>query len=469
MLYLNLNKQQGRSICQQIYEQIQNMILNGELKAGEKLASTREMARVLNVSRNTVITAYEMLASEGFVISIPGCGVFVNQGAEFPKAPETLIDYNASAFSIAEYKQDHISFDSGTPALELFPRHKWNRIASQIFREAPISVFGYDYPQGRPELRKTLAAYLKKTRGINCHPDQIIITAGAKQALTLVAKCLLHEESEVWIEDPSNRNVKKIFSYHTSNITPIPVDHEGIQTHMLPKNRKPAFIFVTPSHQFPMGGILSIQRRLELIRCIQEMCCYIVEDDYDSEFKYKGLPINSLYSHDHERVIYIGTFSKILFPSLRLGYIVLPFSLVEQFREWKRLTDHHSNSLNQLALMRFMESGELERHILRMKKVYLKRRNYLIEKIHEYFPNAVRVIGEAAGMHIVTEFSKVNFSPKIIEGIKKANVNVIPVEDHAIVKGRHKHQIILGYAHLEPSEIEQGLSRLKNVIDLSTT
>lgn len=464
MLYLNIKKEFGSSLIKQIYDQIRNMVLNGELKAGEKLSSTREMAQVLNVSRNTVMTAYDMLIAEGYITSVPSSGLFIAQGIKFEKLPEKVIDYNVTAFSSQELAEDTISFHSGTPALDLFPRNKWNKIASRAFKEAPASALGYDYPQGRPELRNTLAAYLKKTRGINCHPDQIIITTGTKQGLSLVAKCLLQPSSEAWIEDPSNENVRQIFLYHTNHIIPIAVDDQGIRPELFPTHSSPILIFVTPSHQVPLGGILSIQRRLELIRYARKTGCFILEDDYDSEFRYKGLPVSSLQELDDERVIYIGSFSKVLFPSLRLGYLVLPDALIEQCRELKRLGDHHTNSINQLALLRFIESGEMERHIARMKKIYHKRRDCLITRLNANFPGKVRILGEMAGLHVVAEFSDVVFTPDLMLQIEKAGVNIIPVEEHAVTKGNHKNQIILGYAHLCETDIENGLLRLKKVL-----
>jgi GntR family transcriptional regulator / MocR family aminotransferase len=466
MLYLNLEKTAGNSFIKQIYEQIRKMILDGDLKENEKLPSTRELAQRLSVSRTTIITSYEMLMSEGLANSKPGSGIFVSHGANFARKINSVQDYNLTAFSASKLAENTIHFHSGTPAVDLFPRNKWIKLSSQAFKEAPVSALGYDYPNGRPEFRNTLAAYLKRTRGINCHPDQIIVTTGAKQGLTLIAKCLLDSRKEVWIEDPTNVNVRKIFSYHTANITPIAVDHKGIRPELFPKDRCPALIFVTPSHQFPMGGILPIQRRLDLIRYAEKNNCLIIEDDYDSEFRYKGLPTNSLQELDSDKVIYVGTFSKTLFPSVRLGYLVLPRLLVDRCTELKRLLDHHSNSLNQLAMMRFIDSGELERHIVRMNKIYARRRDQLIAALKTYFPNEVRVLGEAAGLHIVAEFAGTFFSPELIKKLEKAGVGVIAVEEHSIIKGKHLNQIILGYAHLTQEDIEKGLSRLKQVLDL---
>lgn len=464
MLYLNIKKEKKRSYTKQIYKEIREKILKGELQEGEALPSTRELSVELAVSRNTVLNAYDMLVSEGFVHSVPGSGFYVKQGLQAVWHPAKVSQDQTASLSDDRIFQTIISFDSGIPALDLFPRNKWNTFTSRAFRDAPVSALGYDDPQGRPELRSVLAAYLKKVRGIECDPDQIIITAGAKQGLTLVAKCLLNCDSKVLLEDPSNRNVKQIFSYHTRHITPVPVDQEGIITDLLPKNMRPALLLVTPSHQFPLGGILTIRRRLELVKYARESGCYLVEDDYDSEFRYDGAPVNSLYELDPERVIYIGTFSKILYPSLRLGYIVLPPQLIMQFREWKRLGDHHTNSVSQLALMRFIESGDLERHIRHMKKVYRNRRDLLLELLDQYFPNQYRVLGDSAGMHMILDLSGIEFSPDLVQQIRDSGVYVVPVEEHSLMKGLHLNQIIMGYAHLTRQDMELGLQRIRSAI-----
>lgn len=465
MLYINIKKEEKRSYSMQIYKEIREKILKGELREGAALPSTRELSIELSISRNTALTAYDMLVSEGFVHSVPGSGIYVKQGIQASWQPTKVSNNRTAVLSDDRISQNMISFDSGIPALDLFPRNKWNTFTSRAFRDAPVSALGYDDPQGRPELRCILSAYLKKVRGIECDPDQIIITAGAKQGLTLVAKCLLDCSCEVLLEDPSNRNVNQIFSYHTKHITPVPVDQEGIIIDQLPKNMRPALLFTTPSHQFPMGGILTIQRRLELIKYARESGCYLVEDDYDSEFRYDGAPVNSLYELDPERVIYIGTFSKILYPSLRLGNIVLPPQLVRIFREWKRLGDHHTNSVSQLALMRFIESGDLERHIRHMKKVYRNRRDLLLELLGQYFPNQFQVFGDSAGMHLILHLSGTEFSPDLVQRINDSGVYVVPVEEHSITKGLHLNQIIMGYAHLTLQDMELGLQRIRSAID----
>jgi GntR family transcriptional regulator/MocR family aminotransferase len=236
---------------------------------------------------------------------------------------------------------------------------------------------------------------------------------------------------------------------------------------LFPNDRKPALIFVTPSHQFPMGGTLSVKRRLELVEFARKNGCFILEDDYDSEFTYEGFPSNSLFEFDTEHVIYAGTFSKIMFPSLRLGYLVVPNELVLQIRKWKRLSDHHSNSIYQLALMRFIESGDLERHIHRMKRVYKKRRDNLLSLLQVYFGEKVKIYGFNAGMHIVAEFEDIVFTEEIIQHLLKCGIYVVPVEKHSILKGNHSNQIILGYAQLDYEDMVKGLEILKTRLNYS--
>lgn len=464
MLWISLDKKLNISLTNQIYSQIRHKILYGELKQKEKLPSSRELAGILNVSRNIVLNSYDILASEGYIDIVPNSGAYVALKAPLVKLDNTFEDYTITSLTTQPVDETKVNFDSGTPAVDLFPRKKWSRILEKVYNDAPCSAFGYDYPEGRPELREALAKYLKKTRGINCLPEQIIITSGAKQSITLIGKCLLSAEKEVWIEDPTNLNVLKIFTYHTNLIHPVEVDKEGIRTEMLSPNGTPAIVFVTPSHQYPLGGILSVQRRIELIEFSRKTGCYIVEDDYDSEFRYEGSPISSIQEFDNNRVIYIGTFSKIMFPSLRLGYLVLPYDLINIFREWKRLGDHHSNSLNQLALMKYIESRDLEKHIAAMKKVYRRRRDYLVECLYANFENKIQILGKSAGMHLVVEFKNVNFTPELLNQIKDSGVCLTSVEELSIVKGRHLNQLMLGYAHLSETQILNGVQGIKNAV-----
>lgn len=466
MFYIDLDKTRKRSYALQIYSKIREMILSGELPAGEPLPSSRDLSQELSVARNTVLAAYDMLVSEGAVYSIAGSGYFVLSGVKNNPRRTFAEDQQTASLSDMVIADGMINFDSGLPALDLFPREKWNRTVSNAFMDAPVSALGYDDPQGRQEFRDVLCSYIKRTRGISCTPEQIIVTSGAKQGLSLTAKCLLNAESEVWIEDPTNANVKQIFLYHTNRIVPFEVDAHGILPEQFPKDGKPDLIFITPSHQFPMGGILPLPRRIALTEFARRSGAYLLEDDYDSAFTYDGQPLNSLFELDDERVIHVGTFSKVLFPSIRLGYLVVPKHLVSRMRELKRLSDHHSNSVYQLALMRFIENGDLDRHIRRMKKEYQKRLDLLIELLHEYFGSQVSIHGASAGMHIVAEFDNVEFTEQRINELLNSGVYVVPVERHSLTKGSHANQIIMGYAGLTRDDLIFGLDILKKAISV---
>jgi Transcriptional regulators containing a DNA-binding HTH domain and an aminotransferase domain (MocR family) and their eukaryotic orthologs len=464
MLYLELDRMRTRSYTKQIYTQIRKKIISGVLRANEKLQSTRELSKDLSVARNTVLNAYDMLLAEGLIYSMQGAGFFVSPQVAYEYCPSIIEDLSSTSLSDLRLKTDVINFDSGMPALDLFPKSKWNHVSSAALNEAPISALGYDDPQGRLELREVLSRYLKRSRGIECKPEQIIVTSGTKQGITLVAKCLLNAESEVWIENPTNDNVRQIFSYHTEKLLPLEVDEEGIIPDLFPTDRKPNLIFATPSHQFPLGGILSAKRRFELINFARQSNAFILEDDYDSEFTYEGPTPNSLFELDSERVIYAGTFSKTMFPSIRLGYLVVPPALIPQIRKWKRLADHNSNSIYQLALMRFIESGELERHIRRMKREYRRRRDNLIILLQEYFGEKVKIYGTRAGMHLVAEFKDIVFNVEIINAMLESGIYIVPVENHSAVKGIHTNQIILGYAQLSRENMVRGLEMLKAAV-----
>jgi len=451
-------------LIRQVYEQVRTQILCGTLQAGAQLPSTRALAASLHVSRNVILEAYDQLLAEGYIESRAGSGTYVAEGTHFIEeqhAPERL-----AQTVHAQQKEDNlIDFRSGLPALDLFPRKQWSQIAQHVYAEIAPSAFGYDNPEGRIELRTVLARYLLRTRGVRCQPEQILILSGAAQAISLLTRLLVSTRNKIILEDPVTYGIQVILSSSDAQLMPIPVDERGMRTDMLPPvDQHASFILVTPSHQFPLGGILSVQRRIQLLQFARASGCYVVEDDYDSEFRYTGSPISSLQSLEPGRVIYVGTFSKILSPALRLGYMILPEELIERCRHIKQLTDLHSPSLEQLVLARFIDAGHLERHIARMKRLYQRRRNILINTLNTHFSHQVNILGDATGLHLVAQFQHVEFSQQLLTAIERAGVRVYPVEQHAINKGRHTDKIILGYSHLTHEQIEQGIKQLKKVL-----
>ncbi len=463
-MWLSVDKIGDTSLTKQVYQQIRSQILNGEIKSGEKLPATRELASQINVSRNVIIEAYDLLIAEGFLESTPGSGTYVAEGV-FLERGHVEPDVSINSFTNSESHSEQINFRSGIPDLHLLPRKKWSQLEQAVCLDSPANIFGYDCPEGRIELRSALCRYLKKSRGVYSDPEQIIITCGAVQALSIVTKALLTQSSSYIIEDPIHRDIRNLFEVHTHHIFPVPVDESGIRTTDLPQDLKPSLIMLTPSHQYPLGVVLPIQRRIELIQYVRTKECYIVEDDYDSEFRYQGAPINSLQGLDPNRVIYIGSFSKILFPALRLGYMVLPPGLIKSCRELKHLQDNHSPILAQLTLARFIEEGYLERHIAKMKKAYRTKRDLLMSQLKKAFPEGLKISGESTGLHLIAEFERISFNEENIASIKKTGMIVHPVSEHTLEKKSHTHQLILGYSHLSHSEIITGVAQLKDALE----
>lgn len=453
-VWISIDKQSAIPMLRQIYQTLRERMLTGELPAGYKLPSTRELASRLNVSRNVVLEAYELLQAEGFISTHPGSGTCVAEGAILPgyACRPAMPAAAAEAGDAADRTEAPvISFRTGLPALELFPRKQWAGLLQSVCREAPDLALSYGDPAGDPELRRELADYLRRTRGVTARPEQIVITSGAVQAIQLVARLLLSEGDEALVEEPTNEELKSILSATGAVLRSIPVDDSGFMTDRLPEKTHPKLVYLTPSHQFPLGGILPIQRRIELIGYAARTGCMLLEDDYDSEFRYDGAPVQSLQSLDPGRVVYVGTFSKIMFPALRIGYIVLPPTLIADFIRLKRLADYHTPSLEQIALSRFIGQRLLHSHVHKMKKVYAKRRQALLDSLEAHFAGQFRLCGRPAGLHLAVEFHS-PLREDLPECLRKESVFAAPLKGN---------RLLMGYGHLSESAIREGVSRIK--------
>lgn len=460
-MWFQVDRTDKKTLTQQVYEQLRQYILNGDVRMDEKLPSTRELGSSLGVSRNIILEVYDQLVAEGYLVVRPRSGTYVAPGSLFQNHTiEELV--NKSKPNTQTY-QDIIDFKAATPAMDQFPRKVWGRLAKDVCYDSPDSIFGYHTSDGLPELKEEICRYILRTRGVVSQPHQIMITSGATQALSLITDILIQHNKSVAVEDPVTDEMRTIFSYAGAELTPIPVDDKGINPDYLSKDSPPAFIFVLPSHQFPMGVTLTIQRRIQLIEYARQHNCYIVEDDYDSEFTYEGTPVHSVQGLDPERVIYVGTFSKILSPGLRIGYVVLPTSLIERFKTLKWYTDRHHSSLEQLILTRFMKEGYFDRHIRKMKRIYKQRREALVNNLKKYFPDC-KILGHAAGMHLVVELPNVPIHSSLLEWIKKHGVLIYSVDHYSLLKGAHGHKMVLGYGSLTIDKIEEGIKRLKTAI-----
>lgn len=426
----------------------------------------------MDVARNTVLEAYEQLFAEGYLHARHGSGTTVAQGIS-PLRREAEPE-KKSALCVQGRPCGHVEggvdFRSGIPALEAFPQKEWGRCYHRACESLPASALRYCGPGGVWELREAIAAYLFRMRGIRVPPRRVMVTSGATQGLSLVSRLLYRKDATVLVEDPMHMGLVEVVARAGYAVQGIRADEHGMETSVLQTFGREemshiSFIYVTPSHQYPLGGILPIQRRQALIRFAQENACLIVEDDYDSEFRYEGAPVSSLHELAPETVVYLGSFSKILAPALRLGFAIVPDSMVEAWNSEKMYTDVHTDALSQYALAGFINTGGLERHIWKMKKLYKRKRKHVLQCLEESFGARSTVRGQAAGLHLVAGFSGVAFSKELMAVLHARGVKAVPVERYSLCGDeRHAHEIILGYSHLTEEEITKGIGILRDTL-----
>jgi GntR family transcriptional regulator/MocR family aminotransferase len=490
-LAIALDPSSTEPLQRQLYSELRRGILTGRLSAGLRLPPTRELAHSLGVSRTTVTLVYESLVSEGYLEGKTGAGTYVASclpdemleapphstksappllAAEQPSTLSSFGRYLASTDLLGPRHDPEIQFAFGRPDSEHFPMAQWLRLLNKHGKEADLHYL--ELPkrsQGHPALREAIARYLGRSRGMNVVPDQIIIVNGSQQAADLVTRLFVEQGEVVGIEDPCWVGAKTIFESQGALLHPIPVDRDGICVSDLtsPSTPQMKLLYVTPSHQFPTGAVLSLARRLELLAWAKRANAYIIEDDYDSEFRYSGRPVPALAGLDtNHRVLYIGTFSKVLFVSLRLGYLVVPPDLVHAFAHGKWLTDRHSPILEQLVLADFLNEGHLERHIRRMRKMYEERREVLVASLKHHFGTRVRIVGESAGIHVLVEFETKLSTQQVIDGAMDIGVGLLPAmhlsQLHKPAAG--SVSFIMCYGALTPAELEEGVRRLATVL-----
>jgi GntR family transcriptional regulator/MocR family aminotransferase len=461
MLGIELNRNTEVQLWRQIYQALKDLMLSGKLNAGEALPSTRELAKELNVSRNTVCEAYNLLISEGFVISRQGAPTRVADGLCIESTTRALSPniMNRAVHPIS------VSFRTGRPDLRQFPRFLWQQLMNKAFEKLLLEDFGYTGPQGLPELREEIAAWLFRSRGLKVSSDDIFITAGATHGLHIIADILCGESKNILMEDPCHMGMLGTFLNKGCTAVPIPVDAVGIQTDYLSECGGKGPIYVTPSHQFPMGGILPASRRVALLRFARENNLYIIEDDYDSEFRYCGEPIAPLYSMDPQRVIYVGTFSKAVFPALRVGYVILPYPLQNIWRKLRTHTDVQNPPFEQAALAEFLRTRKFDRHAQKMRRIYGQRRKVLLESLEETFGRGWNAYGDSAGLHVVIDFPERRFDEAFKNKCLQNGLYITPLESYCIKKGRHQSKLLMGYGHLEPDELKQGVVLLSDIMN----
>lgn len=462
----------GEPLHRQIYTSLRASILNGTLRAGDPLPSTRDLALELGVSRNTTNAAYEQLLAEGYAISRPGARTLVAEGLALPKPVPSGVSLSLSRFGEAALQAGiqspsrkgaplRYDFVYGRGAVEAFPFETWRRILSRQARNATIRTLDYGSAAGDKTLREAIAAHLRRSRAVVCDPSQILILNGSQQGLDLAARVLLDPGDPVIVEDPTYQGARDVFRAAGANLQPVPVDTHGLQVAQFPARAK--LIFTTPSHQFPTGVVLTPQRRRQILDWARRHSAAILEDDYDGEFHYAGQPVESMQSMDTEgRVLYLGTFSRTIFPALRIGYLVAPTTLVEPLLAAKWLTDRHTAVLEQRTLAEFIATGAYERHLRKLRKRNATRLTVILDAIAKHLD--VEVTGEKAGAHLCLWPRRRNFNEaEAVQAAAARNVGIYGIRDYYAGKSK-RGGILLGFSRMNERDIREGIRRLADLL-----
>jgi GntR family transcriptional regulator/MocR family aminotransferase len=464
-------------LFRQVYKGLRKAILSGAFPAGGRLPSTRDLAEQLGVSRTVVLLAYDQLLAEGFAVGRGGSGTYVSSGLgraapkrEARSARLRLSRFGTAAADAAEavdspgrrYTPVRYDFAYGRSDIETFPFALWRRILFRHARQAPVRRFDYGPAVGSRDLREAICAHLRRARAVVCDPSEVIVVNGSQQALDLVARVLVERGDRVAIEDPHYDGTREVLRAAGAHLLPIPVDRHGLNPARLPEQA--GLIFVTPSHQFPTGTILPLARRIALLDWARRENAVIVENDHDGEFHYEGHPLESLQGLDTEgRIVYLGTFSRTVFPALRIGYLIVPKSLVPAFTAAKWLNDLHSATLEQETLAEFINSGMYERHLRRLRRRNAARRAALLDAVHIYLGNRVEMTGDGSGAHIVLWPSKRVSEGAVIAQARSRGVGVYGIS-HCYLTKPLRTGFILGYSRLNEEEIQEGIRLLGEML-----
>ena len=460
----------------QLYRILQTGIRQSELSAGLKLPPTREMASALGIARNTVVQVYEQLALEGFVQAGVGRGTYVadtgaqsvDRAAALPRRRGTPLSRRGRELvrGASASPLQWGAFTPGVPEVRMFPATVWSRLQAQAWREATPCQLSYATGSGSTALCKVVAEYLQSTRGVLCTPEQVVITSGTQQALSLVAQLLADPGDAVWLEDPGYWGARSVFRAAGLTLQPVSLDGEGLAPTRQQWQAPPRLMFLSPSHQYPTGALMSHGRRRQLLDYAAMHRVWIIEDDYDSEFRYDARPLPALQGLDeHNRVIYLGTFSKTLFPALRLSYLVLPSDLVDSFARTMRELFREGQTLQQLVLARFIGDGHYAKHIRRMRTVYAGRRATLIEAIRARFGQRLCVAGGDAGLHLVLCLPDHVDDDLVARDALQAGVMTRPLSLYFLQRPVPSRGLVLGYGSVPCEEIVRNFDRLARVIE----
>jgi GntR family transcriptional regulator/MocR family aminotransferase len=478
---LALDRAGGEPLHRQIYFAIRQAILAGALRPGARLPATRALARHLAVSRNTVMAAFEQLHAEGYIDGRVGAGSFVSHhlpaavlAARDPARPPAghvarrpgPSARGTQLIALRSGRSRAQPFSPGVPELEQFPFDDWARLLARRWRRPRRAFLVGGDPAGYRPLCQAIADYLATARAVSCSPEQVIVVSGTQQALDLAARVLTNPGDPVWIEEPGYPPTRAVLIAAGARPVPVPVDEEGLSV-VAGRALEPAarLISVSPSHQFPLGVTMSLKRRLELLEWARAAGGFVLEDDYDSEYRYAGRPLAALQGLDRDgRVIYVGTMSKVMFPGLRVGYMVVPEQLIEAFLAVRALVDAHPSSIAQAALVDFIGEGHLAAHIRRMRLLYAERQAALIDATRRRLGDRLTLVPSAAGMHLVGHL------PAGADDIAIARASAAQGVEAPALSGYFQgpaamRGLLLGYAGVAEAAIRPAIARLAQAIE----
>ena len=462
---------EGRGdLSARIYRQLLDAILDGRLRSGERLPPTRELARRLDVSRNTVAVAYERLAAEGVLSGRIGAGTYVSaepvRSADARHAPagtgvqpRPVWKLLPAAATPTRPSTAAYDFRVGSPDARLFPFTTWRRLIARELRPGRLKWETYGDPGGHAGLRDAIARHVGVSRTVRADADDVIVTQGAQQAFDLIGRVLIGPGTCVAVEDPGYPPARQLFLSLGARVVSVPVDDEGLVVSAIPRTAQ--LIYVTPSHQFPLGTPMSLQRRTALLEWAERRGAVVIEDDYDSEFRFEGRPLDPLQRLDRTgRVIYVGSFSKVMLPTLRVGFLIAPASLQPALRSAKRLSDWHGELPTQAALARFIDQGLLARHIRKVAREYATRHAQIVEAIQNGFDGRLRPVPSVAGLHVTGEVvSGVSLDvEQVVRRAEALGVIVRTLADFSAHSSRTG--LVIGYGTIATDKIQEGMRRL---------
>lgn len=469
-------REKGVPAYRWLYSGLRQGVLEGRLRAGARLPSTRDLARQYGLSRGTIVATFELLASEGYLEGSVGSGTYVSKvlpeelfevgrqgepGGPVLKPPRRRLSHYAKRARLFHglLPRPSRAFRSNIPALDLFPTTLWAQIAARRLRRAPVSLLTGCEAMGYKPLREAVAEYLKTSRGVSCDTEQIAIVSGVQEALETAARLLLDPGDRVCMEDPGYAGAKMVFEGLGAKIAGLPLDDEGMEIQEV-RMRGARMVYITPAHQYPVGITMSLPRRLELLEWARKTSALIFEDDYDSEYRYAGRPVPALQGLDRRGMVFFaGSFNKVLFPSLRLGYLVVPVDLVPYLEAANSVTKRHAPLMEQAIVCDFITGGHFGRHLRRMREIYAERLAALLESARDKLDGLLEVSGIEAGMQTVGWLCKGITGKAATRAAAERNVEVFPLG--AIRRGQARQEALhLGFAAMNTQEIQRGVREL---------